>query len=249
MNWKSFDKLETAVPGAPSSVTNYRGKVEFDVRFGRYNSPLSLTGPDKERFRIEHKELDIAVEADTLTEAKELLRAKLAASEDFTGTWVLWMHVDVSGGYDGDDERTWGTENAVCQIQVKYYAELTTGSGSNLRRRHMELRGRLPQPFTGEFWRPTKHKDLSRLREGAAKPTKHSRPHTYEPDEVWAEATPELVETIRTLQRRLGESGDKVKSALSKKRFLETIDQVRSGGRLLGVSVTDVKLETETPKA
>lgn len=236
MNWRTIDKLQAQVPGAPSTATNYRGMVEFEVRFGRHGTPLSLTGADDEIFRIENKTLDIAVEGKTLTEAKEKLREQLAASDDFSGTWSLWMKVEVSGGYEPNNYRN--AESAICQIEVRYVVQLITTKGGSKRARHMDIRESLPTPFVGEFWKPTTHKELSRLREGPAL----GKRDDFNRDEVWIEATPDLVETIRTLQRRLGASGDAVKAALSRKRFLETIDAVRSGGRLLDTSLT---LETK----
>lgn len=233
MNWKTIDKLEAKVPGAQNS---YKGEMcEFDVRLGRHYSPLRIDiggeqTTDDERFRIENKTLDIAVEAATLHEAKQMLREKLAGSEDFSGTWILWMGVDVTGGYDA----SWNSETGDCTIKTKFVAELTTGKGKRTRKRHMDIKENLPDPFVGEFWRPTTHKELSRLREGGVLANRRSAK-----DEVWVEVTPELVETVRRLQRKLGESGEAVKEALSKKRFLETLETVRSGGRLLGAGLVD----------
>jgi len=228
MNWKTIDKLEAKVPGADT----YRGEwVTFDVRLGRSTMPLRLSGEDDERFRIENTEFDIAVEATTLQEAKALLREKLATSEDYSGTWKLWMKIDVSGGYD----ESWNGESATCTISVAYVLELTTGKGNRKRKRHIALKESLPHPFVGEFTRPTTHAELSRLSDGAACPPRNDRRRLYDKEDVWVEATPEIVETIRMLQRRLGESGDNVKAALSKKRFLETLASVRSGNsRLIG---------------
>lgn len=230
LNWKTIDKLETIVPGAKT----YRGELcEFDVRLGRPGTPLSLTGKDVERFRIENKEFDIAVEADTLQEAKNLLREKLASSDNYEGTWKLWLRVDASGGHDEDSH--FG-ESANCSISMEFVVELTTrGHQGQTRRRHMQMPGTLPHPFTGDFPKPTTHKDLSHLREGPA----IGKRDEYNKDEVWAEATPELVETIRLLQRRLGESGKQVEDALSRKRFKETLEAVRTGGRLLSAGVTE----------
>lgn len=172
--------------------------------------------------------MDIAVEGASLSEAKDLLREKLAASDDFSGKWKLWMQVDVDGGIDIDGR--WGKEAARCAIDVQYVVELTTGKGKTARRRHGHHPGVLPSPFVGEFTVPTTHKELSQLRDGPAVPARED----WNKDNVWAEATPELVEAVRLLQRRLGESGEAVEAALSKKRFLETLEAVRSGGRLLG---------------
>lgn len=237
LNWKTIDKLEAKVPGAENS---YKGEwCEFDVKLGRPSSPLRLDlgGDDDpeeaERFRIENKTLDIAVEASSLSEAKKLLREKLAASEDFSGTWKLWMHVDVHGGLDLDQR--WGRESADCTISVDYVVELTTGNGKKVKKRHTHLPGHLPQPFEGKFPVPTAHKELSRLKDGPAVPKRES----WNKDEVWIEATPELVETIRTLQRRLGESGEKAAEALSKKKFFETIELLHKAqaGRLLTTNI------------
>lgn len=223
MNWKTIDKLEARVPGAQT----YRGEtVEFDVRLGRAGTPLHLTGKESERFRIENKELDITVEAATLHEAKQLLREKLAASEDFTGTWKLWMQIDVEGGYNPD---AFQGEAGQCKIATKFVVELTT----NKRKRHMRIDGNLPQPFVGDYWRPKTHNELSQLREGGALESRSDK------SEVWIEATPELVETIRVLQRKLGASGDRVTEALSKSRFLATLQSVRAGANLLGTSIID----------
>lgn len=232
MNWKTIDKLEAKVPGAENS---YKGEMcEFNVLLGRHYSPLRIDiggneTKDDERFRIENKTLDIAVEAPTLHEAKQLLREKLAASDDFSGTWKLWMNVDVEGGYH---DLHYAEEVATCRIRVRYVVELSTGPKSKPRKRHMQIKGKIPAPFTGTFPVPTAHKELARLQNGGA--VECGR---LNKDEVWVEATPELVKTIRLLQRRLGESGDKVEEALSKKKFLETIEAVRSSGRLLGTNL------------
>lgn len=229
LNWKTIDKLEARVPGADT----YRGELcEFDVRFGRSRTPITLSSDeDPERFRIENKQYDIAVEAATLQEAKVLLREKLAASDNFSGTWKLWMKVEVSGGYD--DDHGWISERAVCSIATQFVVELTTKQKGKTRKRSGTFRGTLPNPFTGDFPKPKTHKELSQLQEGGAV-EKRDR---FNKDEVWVEATPELVETIRLLQRRLGESGDRVKEALSRKRFLATIEAVRRGDRLLETSL------------
>jgi hypothetical protein len=230
LNWKTIEKLEATVSGARNS---YKGeRYEFDVRLGRSGTPLDLTGEDKERFRIENKELDIAVEADTLQEAKAKLRELLAQSEDYSGSWKLWMKVDVQGGYDG----SWRGEDATCTIQVAYVLELTTQRGGDkARKRHVSMTEPLPSPFVGEFPIPTTHKELSKLRDGPVKPVK---PDRFDSDDVWVEATPEVVETIRFLQKRLGESGEMVKDALSKKRFAATLEAVRDGSaRLLSEGV------------
>lgn len=99
------------------------------------------------------------------------------------------------------------------------------------------MTGVLPTPFVGEFPKPHGHKELSRLDNGPAVPKRER----WNKDEIWIEATPELVETIRLLQRRLGESGAAVEKALSKKRFLETLEAVRSGGRLLGSGALEIE--------
>lgn len=239
LNWKTIDKLEAKVPG---SDNGYKGEIaEFEVRLGRVSSPLRLDsgGEDSERFRIENKTLDIAVEGATLQEAKNLLRDKLAASEDFSGEWKLWMHVDVDGGHDldNDSKHRYGEEHANCSIRVKYVVELTTGGrGRKQRRRHTHLPGAVPNPFTGAFPVPKTHKELARMQDGGAV-EKRDR---FNKDEVWVEATPELVETIRLLQRRLGESGAKVEAALSKKQFAATMAAVQSGGRLLPASLDPI---------
>lgn len=219
LSWKGIDKLEAVVPGA----NTYRGeRCEFTVLLGRGSTPLSLTGDDCERFRIENKELDIMVEGATLNEAKQLLREKLASSDNFSGTWLLWMRINAHGGY----EHSYGGEQANCTISVSYVVELTTKQpGQKVRRRHIHLQGALPCPFTGEFWRPSTHAELARLREGAAVEKRDS----FNRDEVWCEATPEIVATVRQLQKRLGESGEVVKAALSKTKYLETLAAVRDG--------------------
>lgn len=220
MNWKTIEKLEATVSGARNS---YKGeRCEFDVRLGRRGTPLCLTGDYTERFRIENKELDIAVEADTLHEAKAKLRELLARSEDYNGSWKLWIKVNVRGGQD----RSWRGESATCSIQIEYVLELTTQRGRQTRKRHVSMTTPLPEPFVGEFSIPTTHNELSKLRDGPVKPDK---PDREERGDVWVEATPEIVETIRTLQKRLGESGDKVKEALSKKNFAKTLEAVREG--------------------
>jgi len=241
LSWKTIDKLEAKVPGAHNS---YKGETcEFNVMLGRSYSPLQIDvggnqTEDDERFRIENKTLDIAVEAATLREAKQLLREKLAASEDFTGTWKLWMHVNAFGGSDISSGR-YGEERAHCTIDVKYVVELTTGRGKSLRKRNVHLMAPLPSPFTGEFPVPKTHKELARLQNGGAV----EKRERWNKDEVWVEATPELVETIRLLQKRLGESGDKVQEALSKKRFMETLEAVRNGNRLLSTSLVSESAE------
>lgn len=229
LNWKTIDKLNAIVPGA----NTYRGeRCEFDVRFGRPGTPLSLTEAAEYRFRIENKELDIAVEAATLGEAKQLLRDRLAASENFSGTWKLLMHVEVAGGYE--PESSFGKESAECSIATRFILELTTHSNGRRRIRHMSLRQALPQPFTGEFWKPKTHNELSDLREQSYRDSRKGLiSRGKDDDEVIVEATPELVELVRSLQRRLGDSGDRVKTALSKKQFSETLDRIRAGGTLL----------------
>lgn len=231
LNWKTIEKLEAKVPGQEkTSVSNYRGMVEFTIQIGRYSTPLGLIGEDKERFRIENKELDIAVEAATLGEAKQLLREKLAASEDYSGTWKLFVCVDVDGGFS--DGSNYGEEYSTCTIKTRYFVELSTKGGGKTRKRHMHLTSQLPNPFVGEFPKPATHKELSRLREGPA-----IGDHERKSGDMWIEATPELVATLRALQTRLGESGDRVREALSKKKFLDTIASLQSGGRLLSTSI------------
>lgn len=223
MNWKTIDKLEAKIPGADT----YRGELcTFEVRLGRHTTPLYLSEKYEEKFRIENKQYEIAVEAPTLHEAKEKLRDLLAASDNYSGKWSLWLKIDVSGGCD----KSWRGEEATCTIRMEFIAELTTKKNGNVRKRHVSLAEQLPRPFTGEYWKPTTHKELSNLCDGPAKP----KPGSYsDPYDVWIEATPEIVKTVRILQSRLGESGEKVKDALSKKRFLETIESVCSGGTLL----------------
>lgn len=231
LNWKTIDKLEAKVPGVEG---NYRGWTEFDVKLGRAYSPLRIDigdddSEDSERFAIENKTLDIRVEGKTLREAKQRLREKLAASDDFNGKWTLWMKVDADGGYAPGHIRN-SDEYASCTIRVEYYLQLVSGKAGKRRARHMALREALPTPFTGEFAIPTTHKELSRLQSGGLPPQRD----TWNKDDVWVIATPELVETLRALQRRLGESGAQVQQALSLKKFSETIKAVQEGhGQLL----------------
>jgi hypothetical protein len=233
LNWRIIEKLEAKVPGQEKGIAaNYRGQVEFNVLLGRGSTPLSLTGEDHERFRIENKELGIMVEGETLAEAKKKLRAKLAASENFDGTWRLWLQLDASGGHEAGIRHS-GEERAHCSIEMKFTVELTTGK----RKRHTHMPGSLPNPFDGKFPIPRTHKELSRLQEGPAVPVKER----WNRDEIWVEATPELIATLRMLQVRLGESGAAVKKALSKTDWKKTIAAVQSGqaSRLLSTSLVD----------
>lgn len=241
LQWKTIDKLGAKVPGATGYHRN--GLVEFDVRLGRPQSPLRIdVADDSERFRIENKEYDICVEASTLHEAKQLLRAKLAASDDFTGTWSLWMKVETRGGFDPENYRS--AEQADCVIEVRYVVQLVTVNGDRTKRaRHMSIQQSLPVPFTGEFWKPTTHAELSRLTDGPAV----GRRGEHNKNEVWLEATPQLVETIRALQRRLGASGEAVTAALSAQRFRQTIAELQAGKLLLGNPIDEKQTaETET---
>lgn len=188
MNWKTIDKLEADVPGVDNG---YKGETcEFDVRLGRHTTPLRLGEHSAERFRIENVKFEISVEADSLHEAKAMLRDKLAASEDYSGHWKLWLKVDVDGGFD----HSWRGESANCSIRCEYILELITRRGGKVRRRHMMLDKPLPDPFVGEFWIPTTHKELSGLRDGPAKPKpdKDRRFRHLQSDPI-VEATPELV--------------------------------------------------------
>jgi len=234
LNWKTIDKLRAKVPGVDNS---YHGEnVEFDVRLGRSVSPLYLSEEYNERFRIENKQFDICVEADSLQAAKKLLKEKLAASEDYNGEWKLIMHVDVGGGLD-ERERYGAEERANCTISLKFYVELTTRKGSKFRKRHMSHPGPLPKPFTGEFTVPKTHKELSNLKDG---PVVGQWEREHHKNEVYIEATPELVETLRLLQERLGVSGEQAKTALQKKKFFDTIKLVQEGQtRLLGTGIIE----------
>lgn len=249
LNYKTIDTLSAEVPSDDGDKN-----AEFIVRFGRKAGRRS-GGPrlgdeesDSAEFVIENVALSIKVSDSTYQGARKKLREALKKKENFSGVWTLWMHVEATGNY----EKSGGyntSEKGHATIETSFKLELVTKTKDVERVRHMSYDKELPTPFTGEFWTPSTHAEHQPLREGPAFQRMvedwvddgpapgygrlNRRKVLEENPSVWVEATTDNVETIRALQQRLGEMGQKVEEALAKKNFAKTLEAVRKGGGLL----------------
>lgn len=244
--WKTIDTLSAEVPSDEGDRS-----AEFIVKFGRHAARRRggprLGSPDTDdvSFIIENVALGLKVQDSTLQGAKAKLRALLVKKENFSGTWTLWMHVEASGSYAKSGSYN-KSETGHATIDTSFHLELVTKTPTGERVRHCTLDEELPTPFTGEFSIPKTSKELERLREGPAfermvknwvddpegesnNRWRNRKEVIEEQPQVWVEATVENVETVRALQMRLGEMGEKVEQALAKKNFTATLEAVRKG--------------------
>lgn len=238
LSWKTIDTIKVymhdpASFGHPSRVANTNDEVEFQLRYGRRvfdgGQRLDDGGVSEEKFRIENKPLGLEFEGDSIQDVRDHLRAFLDTTQDLRGTWELWVEVNTSGGYDVSTGRRGESGSAL--IGVSYWAIFTTPTGE---KRHLSYEGDVPDPFTGEWKQPASYKDLRWLRKGL--PDAFSDETYYggrkkTDDEMKAVmlATPEIVQTLRFMMRRLGGFGEEVRKSLLPRNIQKTIGLIQSG--------------------
>lgn len=245
--WKTIDTLMVSVnehmklgeaAAADESIIR-RGKIEFKLLMDRpYGThagagridPAADPSEKGARFKIMNKALDLSWEDATVEGCIAKMKEYLVNTQDVEGVWKVWVSVKANGGYG---EHYHG-QHGQAEIQTQYYAVLTMPGGKT---KHITLGTSgvddLPDPWDGTWAPPQSVRAVNRLTHGLPECATNTNYWGKKKDEdemsAWLEATPELVATLRHMQKQLGEFGKLVEEAMRPKNIAKTIAQVRDG--------------------
>lgn len=245
-SWKTIDTIKVHLHDPKKyddktpyheRLTDVHGLTEFKLLWARslgYEGSASDTPEEKELFAIENKLLGVRFEGPSVNDVKRQLQTFLKSAQSLEGKWSLWVHVQTHGGY-ADGNRGSGSAD----ISTEFYAHFVTLEGKT---KHISYEGDVPDPFTGEWKPPSSYRELAWLREGlpdcAQRETRWGGKKKADEMDTYLEATPEIVNTIRQMQKRLGAFGEEVRERLKPKNIKKTLTEVQAGRmNLLGAKL------------
>lgn len=213
-----------------SDLVDSNKEAEFKLLWAReaYGGSMShhVSKDEKETadFAIENKVLDVRFEGKSVNECLKKLNAWLETTQDIHGKWELWVEVKADGYVTGSGY----THDANASIAMNFYAVYKVEGREP---KHMSYTAEIADPFTGKWEPPRTHNELARLHEGLPDCARSHDRYGKKKEErsAWLLATPEIVNTIRFMQKRLANIGKEVDERLRPKNIKETLKLVSQG--------------------